>query len=255
MRRNTSFCTGREIEALLDRLDQLVATCTSVLQRIAPPESSLFTQVPMFCLHLVFSLNLRATQAPCRSRAGHPSNLGAAVSAVPSTFEYERHRACPSVKTSTDQPSHVPLHARTLRGAALSSWGTSLSSLLRASRVQGFQGPYGGSQLVPTLYRIYIFCFQMCNRLLELMKNGYAGIFPVYYSLERLSDLFYIAPSQRNLTSVYCEAFSYFGRGFHFIASSPLDYVGGKIGVGRGQLTNCQQGSTCLSPVHAFDIS
>ena len=62
--------------------------------------------------------------------------------------------------------------------------GTSLSSLIRASRVQGFQGPYGGSQLVLTLYRIYIFCFQMCNRLLELMKNGDAGIFPLCYSLK-----------------------------------------------------------------------
>ena len=49
--------------------------------------------------------------------------------------------------------------------------------------MQGFQGPYGGSQLVLTLYRIYIFYFQMCNRLPELMKNGDAGIFPVYYSL------------------------------------------------------------------------
>ena len=54
---------------------------------------------------------------------------------------------------------------------------------VRASRVQGLQGPYGGSQLVLTLYRICYFCFQMCNRLPELMKNGDAGIFPVYYSL------------------------------------------------------------------------
>ena len=38
-----------------------------------------------------------------------------------STFECERHRACSSVKPSIDQPSHVPLHAHTLRGAALSS--------------------------------------------------------------------------------------------------------------------------------------
>ena len=55
---------------------------------------------------------------------------------------------------------------------------------VRASRVLGFQGPYGGYQLVLTLYRIYIFCFQMCNRLPELMKSGDAGIFPVYYSLK-----------------------------------------------------------------------
>ena len=49
---------------------------------------------------------------------------------------------------------------------------------------QGFQGPYGGSQLVVTLYRIYFLGFQMCKRLPELMKNGDAGIFPVYYSLK-----------------------------------------------------------------------
>ena len=35
-----------------------------------------------------------------------------------------------------------------------------------------------------TLYRMHFFCFQMCNRLPEIMKNGEAGIFPVYYSLK-----------------------------------------------------------------------
>ena len=48
---------------------------------------------------------------------------------------------------------------------------------VRASRVQGFQGPYGGSQLVLTLYRIYIFLFQMCNRLPKLMKTEMRGYF------------------------------------------------------------------------------
>ena len=55
---------------------------------------------------------------------------------------------------------------------------------IRASRAPGFQGHYGGSQLVLTLYRMHFFCFQMCNRLPEMMKNGDAGIFPVYYSLK-----------------------------------------------------------------------
>ena len=55
---------------------------------------------------------------------------------------------------------------------------------VRASRGQGFQGSYGGSQLVLTLYRIHFFGSQMCNRLPKLMKNGDAGIFPVYYSLK-----------------------------------------------------------------------
>ena len=54
---------------------------------------------------------------------------------------------------------------------------------VRTSRAEGFQGPYGGSQLVLTLFRMYFFCFQMCNRLPEMMKNGDAGIFPLYYSL------------------------------------------------------------------------
>ena len=76
-------------------------------------------QAPILCLHLVFSLNPQATRAPCRSRTGPPSNLGVAVSVDASTFEYERHRACLSLKTSIDEPSHVPLHSRTMGGAAL----------------------------------------------------------------------------------------------------------------------------------------
>ena len=59
---------------------------------------------------------------------------------------------------------------------------------IRASRAPGFQGHYGGSQLVLTLYRMHFFCFQMCNRLPEMMKNGDAGIFPVYYSLKLLKS-------------------------------------------------------------------
>ena len=50
-----------------------------------------------------------------------PSNLGDELKADTSTFGYERHRVCLGVKTSNDKPSHVPLHARTLRGVALSS--------------------------------------------------------------------------------------------------------------------------------------
>ena len=56
---------------------------------------------------------------------------------------------------------------------------------VRASRVLGFQGPYGGYQLVLTLYRIYFFVFKCVTvYLTELMKIGDAGIFPVYYSLK-----------------------------------------------------------------------
>ena len=65
--------------------------------------------------------NLRATRARWGSRSGPPSNLVVELKANTSTFEYERHRVCLSLKTSNDEPSHVPLHARTLRGVALSS--------------------------------------------------------------------------------------------------------------------------------------
>ena len=90
-------------------------TCEDV-----PGANSLLYRIDSQCLYRVLLLTLRATRAPCRSWAGPPSNLGVTVSAYASTFEYERHRACLSVKTSTDEPPHVPLHARTLRGAALS---------------------------------------------------------------------------------------------------------------------------------------
>ena len=39
--------------------------------------------------------------------------------------------------------------------------------------------------MVLTLYHLQFFCFHVCNRLPERMKNGDAGIFPVYYSLKR----------------------------------------------------------------------
>ena len=60
---------------------------------------------------------------------------------------------------------------------------------VRVSRAEGFQGPYGGSQLALTLYRIYFFCFQMCNGLPKIMKNGDAEIFPVYYSLNAICQI------------------------------------------------------------------
>ena len=119
MRCNIYSRTSREVEALLD---QLVATCTPHLRRTAGPNPPLLVaQAPLFFLHFILLLTLRATRAPYRSLAGPPSNYGIPVRADVTHDEYERHRACPSVKPSTDQPSHVPLHARTLRGAALSS--------------------------------------------------------------------------------------------------------------------------------------
>ena len=82
-----------------------------------------------------------------------------------------RALSCTSTRTHLERRRSVELMKLSLKS-------------VRASRAEGFQGPYGGSQLVLTLYRIYIFCFQMCNRLPEMMKDGDAGIFPVYYSLK-----------------------------------------------------------------------
>ena len=58
---------------------------------------------------------------------------------------------------------------------------------VHASRARGFRG------LLEALWRLSIgtdvvlhtvFCFHMCNRLPEIMKNEDAGVFPVYYSLK-----------------------------------------------------------------------
>ena len=94
----------------------------------------------IFCLCLIISSTLRATRAPSGSRAGPPSNLGVELTADTSTFEYERHGVCLSVKASNDEPSHVPLHARTLRGVALSSWWSSFWSLSAQAARGSFRG-------------------------------------------------------------------------------------------------------------------
>ena len=85
----------KEIEALLD---QFGATCTPHLRHFLERNPLYIAQPPMFCLHLISHLTLRATRAPYRSRAGPPSNCGVAVSADVTHDEYERHRACSSVK-------------------------------------------------------------------------------------------------------------------------------------------------------------
>ena len=56
---------------------------------------------------------------------------------------------------------------------------------VRASRAQGALWWLSiGTDVAPHIF----FCFQMCNRLPELMKNEDAGIFPVYYSLKEKSE-------------------------------------------------------------------
>ena len=148
----------------------------------------------IFCLCLIISSTLRATRAPSGSRAGPPSNLGVELKADTSTFEYEWHRVCLSVKTWNDEPSHVPLHARTLRGVALSSRWSSLSSLSAQAARRGFRGLMEALNWYWSC-TAYFFCFQMCNRLPEIMKNGDAGIFLVYHSLKHISINVFTTPS------------------------------------------------------------
>ena len=122
MRCNTFSRTSREIEALLDHLDELGATVQTHLRRRSPRHNSLIYRkgsniLPLPCA----TFNPPSHTSTVRVSGRTPSNLGVELNADASTFESKRHRACLSVKTSTDDPSHVPLHARTLRGAALSS--------------------------------------------------------------------------------------------------------------------------------------
>ena len=69
-----------------------------------------------------------------------PLEFGVVLKANASTFEYERHRACLSVKTLNTRT-----HLEVRRSVELMKLSF---KPVRASHVQGFQGPYGGSQLV-----------------------------------------------------------------------------------------------------------
>ena len=106
-----------------------------------------------------------------------PSNLGVELKADASTCEYERHRACLSVKTSTDEPSHVPLHARTLRGAALSSWWTSLSSLSAQAACRGFRGLMEALSWYWRCTALFFFVFKCGTVYLNWWKTGMRGYF------------------------------------------------------------------------------
>ena len=62
----------------------------------------------ILCLLGTLSPRRRAPPALYRSRAGFPPICGVAARADFSDDELERHRACPSIKTSADEPSDVP---------------------------------------------------------------------------------------------------------------------------------------------------
>ena len=109
---------SREVEALMV---QLAARARRTCEERPVEYPIYFQQATISRLCVIISSTLRATRAPWASRAGPPLNLRVELKSDTSKFEYERKRACISVKTSNDEPSHVPLHARTLRGVALSS--------------------------------------------------------------------------------------------------------------------------------------
>ena len=109
---------SREVEALMV---QLAARAHRTSEERPVEYPIYFEPATIFCLCVIISSTLRATLALWPSRAGPPSSLRVQLKSDTSTFEHERHRACLSVKTSNDEPSHVPLHARTLRDVALSS--------------------------------------------------------------------------------------------------------------------------------------
>ena len=137
-------------------MDQLAASARRTCEEWPLEHPLYFAQAPIFCPRFIVCPTLRPTRAPWASWAGPPSNLGVELKADASTFKYERHRACLSVNTSTDEASYVP-PTRTHLGGRRSVELMKLSlKPVRASRAEGFQGPYGGSQSALTLYRIYI---------------------------------------------------------------------------------------------------
>ena len=76
---------------------------------------------------------------------------------------------------------------------------------VRASRARGFRGLLEalwrlsiGTDVVPHI----VFCFHMCNHLPEIMKNGDAGIFPVYYSLKAAVEFWQPANNTIGVVSV-----------------------------------------------------
>ena len=62
----------------------------------------------IFCLLGTLSPRRRAPPALYRSSAGFPPICDLAARADFFDDELERHRACPSIKTSADEPSDVP---------------------------------------------------------------------------------------------------------------------------------------------------
>ena len=150
-----------------------------------------FEPATIFCLCVLIPSTLRATQAPWPSRAGPPSSLRMQLKSDTSTFEYERHRACLSVKTSNDEPSHVPLHARTLRGVALSSWWSSLWSLSAQAARRGFRGIMEALNWYWRCTACIFFVFKCVTVYLKWWKTGMRGYFLFTTALRYQTFIFY----------------------------------------------------------------
>ena len=119
MRRNTYSRTSREVEALMG---QLIATCTPYPRRTAGRTPPLYRTGS----HILPSLHI-TSNPPSHTRtlqqvSGRTSlELWCISQGRCDTRRIRTTQDIPQRKPSTDQPSHVLLHARTLRGAALSS--------------------------------------------------------------------------------------------------------------------------------------
>ena len=118
MRRNTYSRTSREVEALMG---QLIATCTPHPRRTAGRTPPFYRTGS----HILPPLHI-TSNPPSHTRtlqvSGRTSlELWCISQGRCDTRRIRTTQGMPKRKPSTDQPSHVPLHTRTLRGAALSS--------------------------------------------------------------------------------------------------------------------------------------
>ena len=181
MRRNTNNSgTGREIAALLD---QLVATCTPVLRRTTSLESPLCHTGP----YIPPSLGIKS-KPPSRTRtiqvsARTPLELWCSIQLRCDARRIRATQGMPKRKKINRQPlscTFTRTHLEGRRSVELRNFP--FQPFLREPR-GGISGalwrlPFG-TDVTPHI----IVYFQICNRLLELMKKGDAKIFSLYYSL------------------------------------------------------------------------
>ena len=161
----------------------------------ATPAKTLRKRIPFYiaqasilCLYRVLLPTFIAPQPPCRSRAGPPSNLGVAVSANVSTFELQATQGMPKRKNFNRRALSCTSTRTHLEGRRAVELRNLLFKPCPRKLRAGVSGALWrlpiGTDVVPHIF----FCFQMCKSLHELMKNGDAEIFPLYYSLKTYSS-------------------------------------------------------------------